>query len=195
MTLRLLPAWTAAAVGAAVVLAGCTPLASDAEPSADASSLTDPTVSAVATAPAGTPDPCDVMTLKTLNKIVGLKMADGEFNSSLSYEGRNICEWRPHNEERSEPRVQVEINWEYPDPVRHRELAEAVFGNTFTVKKTIKGAEDAYALPSRRTIGMGVGDYFVKVSYIQPGRKEGKNMTLEIAREVAASLNPEAAEG
>ncbi len=192
---RLLPAWTAAAVGAAVTLAGCTPLDSDTEPSADPSAAANPTVSAIAEAPAGTPDPCDTLTLKRLNKLAGLKMVDGEFNSSLSYDGRNICEWHPQNDERTEPRVVVEINWEYPDAARHRELAEAQLGKTYTVKKNIPGAENAYTHPSRRTIGMEVDGSFVKVSYIQPGRKEGKDITLELAREVAASLNPQPAEG
>ncbi|WP_062531117.1 hypothetical protein [Demequina rhizosphaerae] len=191
MTLRLLPAWTAAAVGAAVVLAGCTPLASDAEPSADASSLADPSLSAVAVAPAGTPDPCEMITLKKLNGIVDVKMADGEFNSSLSYEGRNICEWRPKNEERSEPRVQVEINWEYPDPEAHQAIAEGVFGRTVKPGGKIKSADYAYALPGRRTIGMGVGDYFVKVSFIQPNRKGAPDITLKLARAVSSTLAEE----
>ncbi len=192
---RLLPAWTAAAVGAAVALAGCTPLDSDTEPSTDPSAIADPTVSAIAEAPAGTPDPCETLTLRRLNAIVGAKMAEGEFNSSLSYDGRNICEWHPENEERSEPRVVVEINWEYPDAARHRELAEEQLGKTYVVKRKIPGAENAYASSTRRTIGMEVDGNFVKVSFVQPKNKSGQEITYNLAREVAATLNPEPAEG
>ncbi|WP_062461138.1 hypothetical protein [Demequina soli] len=187
MTLRLPAAWAGAAAGAAVLLAGCTPLDSGVGPTASASPSAEPTISAVAVAPAGTPDPCAMIVLDKLNSVLDTTMAEGVFDSGLSYDGRNICGWAPKDDQKTEPRVQVEINWEYPDATRHRKIAADLFGKTIDIKP-IKNAKDAYALPGKRTIGMSVGDYFVKVSFTQPDRRKGDEITRELAGIVAKNL-------
>ncbi|WP_062517844.1 DUF3558 family protein [Demequina gelatinilytica] len=189
MTPRLLPA-CAAAIAGIVLLAGCTPLGSDASASVSASPTALPTEVVDAQAPEGTVDPCDLIKKKTLSSMVGTQMAAGRFNNALSNDGRNICEWRPKSDQKSEPRVQVEVNWGYPDVAAHRALAEEAFGKTRDVKRSIAGATDAYTTPSRRTLGMSVDEYFVKVSYIRPatdGSTAG-DITFEIARKVAKNL-------
>ncbi len=189
MTPRLLPACAAAIAGIAL-LAGCTPLGSDVSASASEEPTVLPSDEADAKAPAGTVDPCTLITKKTLSTIVGTQMAYGQFNSALSNDGRNICEWRPKSDDKSEPRVQVEVNWGFPDVAEHRALAEEVFGKTRDVKRGIDGASDAYSTPSRSTLGMTVDEYFVKISYIRPsaGKDVAGDTTLEIARKVAKNL-------
>ncbi|WP_062307715.1 DUF3558 family protein [Demequina subtropica] len=190
MTPRLLPACATAAVGIAL-LAGCTPLGSGAGASSSATPTTEPTTTVLAEAPAGTPDPCALVTAEELGEDVGIKMAAGKYNSALSNSGRNICEWRPANEERSEPRVQIEINWGFPSTAEHRALAEEVFDKTLDVTRKIGDITDAYTTPSRHTLGMSVDEYFVKISYIAPNasRKVAGNATIEIARDVYAALS------
>ncbi len=180
-----------AAVTGVALLAGCTPLSSGPDASASATPSTEPTTTVLATAPAGTPDPCAMIGAERASEILGTEMSAGEFDAGVSSDGRNICEWRPANEEKSEPRLQVEVNWAFPDAAEHRALAEEVFGATSDLDREIEGASDVYTSPGRRTLGMTVGDYFVKVSYIKPKAKKkvALNACVDAAREIAAGLS------
>ncbi|SEJ67894.1 DUF3558 family protein [Demequina mangrovi] len=191
MTPRQLLTSAAATASGVALLSGCTPLGSSGDPSASATPTALSTASPVAHAPAGTVDPCALVKRGNVSNAVGANLAQGVFNSALSTDGRNICDWRPENEDKTEPRVQVEINWAFPDASSHRALAEEVFGKTLDVSREVEGATDLYMTPSRHTLGMSVGDYFVKVSMIDPdaSRSEGADAIIDIGRRVAANLS------
>jgi|GEM_PF-5308579 len=178
----------AVATAAAVALAACTPASTGTDASADPD-VESTVLAGPAEAPAGTVDPCELLTAKRLKKLTGTSFAQGTFNSTLSGEGRNLCTWYPENEERSYPRLSVEINWEFPDPVQHREIATDLFGKTANVKSGIEGAEEPYFLPGKTTLGMGVGDYFVKVSYTPSGNSQQADRLKKIAREIVKNLD------
>lgn len=188
MSVRSTRLRTVALVAASVAaLSACTPagggLATTASPT--------PTASAevIEAAPPGTPDPCAAVSTARLAEITGAEMAPGVFNSSLSNEGRNLCSWRPKDENISYPQITVEINWGFPDVEEHRELAAAAVGEVADSESEVEGATGVYFLPGNRTLGMGVGDYFVKVSYLHGTNGAMGARTIDVAREVAAYLN------
>lgn len=168
----------------AVLLAGCTPSSSTSDATASAEPAS--TSTTAAEAPAGTVDPCSLVSGQKLSEITGFEMTEGDFNGGLSDSGRNVCDWRPVDEERSVPRLVITVNWGFPDAAEHRALAEEISGWSTDVE--IEGATNAYALTAYRTWGMNVGDYFLKVSYIQPGNRDGGHVAEAITKEAVANL-------
>lgn len=174
-----------AAVGSAMLLAGCTP--STTGPDATASPAPSTTSTVAAEAAAGTIDPCSLVSAQKLTELTGFDMTAGQFNGGLSDSGRNVCDWRPLDEERTVPRLVITVNWGFPDANAHRALAEEVSGWSTDVE--VEGATNAYALSAYRTWGMNVGDYFLKVSYIQPSNRDGGHVAEAITKEAVANLN------
>ncbi|WP_296667801.1 DUF3558 family protein [Demequina sp.] len=186
MSHRLPPVLVGAAAAAALLLGGCTPAGGGVDSSASPSVAPTADGAVTATAPEGTPDPCTLLTAEFLQEATGFKMLDGTFNAALSNDGRNICTWNPASTERNVPRIQVEVNWGFPDAAGHREIATQIFGDLKNVE--IEGATNAYAYPGYRTEAMEVGQYFVKVSYIHPNRTNAGQITTAIATETVKNL-------
>lgn len=184
MNLTHLPVRALGAAAGVALLAGCTP--ADGGATATATPEPTPTATALAEAPAGTPDPCALVSRERLQEISGYELSDGVFNSGLSDSGRNVCDWGPASDEQTTPRVVVTVNWGFPDLEEHRALSEEIHGESRDVE--IEGAVGAYAFPGYRSISMGFGDHFIKVSYIQPDNPDGGHVCAAIAREVAANF-------
>ena len=141
---------------------------------ADASAETDPA--------GARPDPCSLWTAADLESATGLSFLAGEFNTQLSVNGQEICDWFTSGD--TIANAQVLVLAPGLDYAFLRSGTEVAAGPVTDFE--LPGADAAHISADERIIGADFGGVVVQLAYLPPAGVSGTGDQLRALAEIAA---------